>query len=150
MNRPAAAAAATQRGAAVDVETVIADVFDPARDVLVLLPQPIGSEHSVGLGFAFFPQQVEHSHQLLVARAARAAVCEVLGDRGIDRVPLSRRQRGVEEPIVLNVTRQGVEPPHGTPPSRPRSLRTARNKWTRTVDSFKPVIVPISRGVQSP
>ncbi len=39
---------------------------------------------------------------------------------------------------------------HGFPPSSPRSLRAARNRWTRTVDSFRPVIALTSRGVQSP
>jgi len=36
---------------------------------------------------------------------------------------------------------------HGLPPKRPRSLRAARNRCTRTVDSFRPVIMLTSRGV---
>ena len=53
----------------------------------------------------------------------------------------------LEEPVVV---RMASAEHYGLPPSSTRSLRAARNRWTRTVDSFRPVIALTSRGVQSP
>jgi len=117
---------------------------------LVLLAQPLGGKDRVGLGDALRTQRVHDLRQFLVPPAARAAIGEMLGQRRIDRFAVPRRQIGVEKAFVLQVTRQGFERFHDLPPSRPRSLRTARNRWTRTVDSLRPVIALISRGVQSP
>ena len=85
--------------------------------------------------------------ELGVARAARGAVGQMLGDGRIERLAAPLGEIAVEQPVVLEVARATD---HGLPPSRPRSLRAARNRWTRTVDSFRPVIALTSRGVQSP
>ena len=85
--------------------------------------------------------------ELGVALAAVVAVGQVLGDRRIDALAAALGEIAVEQAIVVEVTRASG---HGLPPSRPRSLRAARNRWTRTVDSFNPVMALTSRGVQSP
>ena len=81
-----------------------------------------------------------------MALMARCAIGEVLGRRRIDEIAGARRQVALEEALVLKVVLMPGED-HGLPLNNPRSLRAARNKWTRTVDSFKPVMALISRGV---
>ena len=85
--------------------------------------------------------------ELGVALGAARAVGEVFGRRRVERLAAAFGEVAVEQRIVLEVRRANV---HGCPPSSARSLRAARNRWTRTVDSFRPIIALTSRGVQSP
>jgi len=78
-----------------------------------------------------------------------------LGAAILDRIPRARvqflacpcREITLEQVVVFQVP--GVND-HDLPPRNPRSLRTARNRCTRTVDSLMPVIALTSRGEQSP
>src|SRR5207248_1407341 len=97
--------------------------------------------------FGLLAQDVHQPRHLGVARAAILTVREMLSGSGIRRLTTSVGKVAVEQAIVLQVTEAKR---HGLPPSTVRSLRAARNKWTRTVDSFKPVIALTSLGVQSP
>ena len=124
-----------------------ADVLDAVGDLLLLGAQVLGRVDIVELGVGLDSQRVHEPRQLVVACGATRAVRQVLARRGIERLADPLCDVAVEEPIVVQMDPQSD---HGFPPRRARSLRAARNRWTRTVDSFNPVIVLTSRGVQSP
>jgi hypothetical protein len=124
-----------------------ADERHPADDLLLLEPQALGREDGVGFRLAVAAQAVHERGELGVADAAGPAIGEMFGDGRIDRLTAALGQVRVEQPFLLEVMR-ALD--HGSPPSRPRSFRAARNRWTRTVDSFSPVMALTSRGVQSP
>ena len=107
----------------------------------------IGREHFVELGVGFRSQPVHEAPQIRVPRAALRAVGEMLGRRRIERLAGPLGEVALEQPIVVKVVRAND---HDLPPSSARSFRAARNRCTRTVDSFRPVIALTSRGVQSP
>ena len=85
--------------------------------------------------------------ELDAARGAAAHSARCSATRGSTAVAVALGEVALEQPIVVEVVRAAD---HGFPPSRARSFRAARNRWTRTVDSFSPVIALTSRGVQSP
>ena len=120
-----------------------AHVFDAARNLLLLDPQAIGGEQRIGLRVRFRTQPVHEAQELGVPRAARIAIGEVFRHQRIKRRPALLGEIAVEEALI-------VEMMSHVDLSRPRSLRTARNKCTRTVDSFRPVMALMSRGEQSP
>ena len=107
----------------------------------------VGREDPIGILVGFGPQAVHELDEVAVPGAALAAVEQVLGGGRIGRFTRLLGQITVEDslfPQMMSATGQGL------PPSRPRSFRAARNRCTRTVDSFSPVIAATSRGVQSP
>ena len=122
-------------------------MLDAPRDLLLLCLEPFGGEELVGFGIALGAQCVEKAQELRIARAARRAVGQMFGRTRINGLTGSLGVVTVVQPLLLQVARPTD---HGFPPSRPRSLRAARNRCTRTVDSFNPVIALTSRGVQSP
>src|SRR5439155_19465985 len=124
-----------------------ADALDAPRDLLLLRAQALRREDRIGLRLAVAAQRVHEAGELRIAATAFIAVGQMLDDGRIDRDAAALGQVRVEQPFFLEVTRARD---HGLPPSRPRSLRAARNRWTRTVDSLSPVMVLTSRGVQSP
>lgn len=124
-----------------------ADVIEPADNLPLLNVQPFRREDGVALGFSGRADVVQEAAERRVSRRALPTIDQMLRDPRVDRFALSPSDVAVEEAILLEVARAQD---HGFPPSNPRSLRAARNKWTRTVDSFSPVITLISRGVQSP
>ena len=106
------------------------------------------SKNSIGIiGVGFGAQAVHELDEVAVAGAAVPAVEQVLGGGWVGRFARLLGEITVEEslfPQMMSATGQGL------PPSNPRSFRAARNRCTRTVDSFRPVIAATSRGVQSP
>ena len=120
---------------------------DPPGNVLLLEAERLGGENRVGLGFGFGAKSVHEARQFAVANAAVVAVRQVLGGRPIDARTAALGNVALEQPIFVEVMRATG---HGLPPSRPRSFLAARNRWTRTVDSFNPVMTLTSRGVRSP
>src|SRR5262249_22450396 len=120
---------------------------EAARDLKLLRAEMIRRERRVGVGVAVGAHLIQHAHELGVPRSAFVAVGQVLGRRRIGRLAVSLREVALDEAVVGHVTRMTH---HSLPPSSPRSLRAARNRWTRTVDSLMPVIALTSRGVQSP
>jgi hypothetical protein len=138
-NSPAAAAAAAHRGArrrrvyrAPDDASGKAedargppDQRHPPEDLLLLNAQALGCEDSVGFGVAVAAQRVHEGRELGIAGAARRAIGQMFGDRRIERLAGPFRQVRFEQPFFLEV-RRAVD--HGCPPSRPRSLRAARNR----------------------
>ena len=125
----------------------MAQVLEPARNVLLLGTEALGREDRVGFGGRVDAQRFQKVRHRRVAFAAVRAVGQVLGHRRIEELSALDGQIAVEQSLVLEVVR-AVH--HGFPPSRPRSFRAARKRWTRTVDSFNPVMALTSRGVQSP
>jgi hypothetical protein len=124
-----------------------ADLLEPLADLLLLRSQAFRREDRIGLGVAFCPHALEKRRQLGVPGRAPIAVREMFGRRWVDRLADPRGAIALEETLFREVTHVGF---HAFVPSRPRSLRAARNRCTRTVDSFSPVITLTSRGVQSP
>src|SRR5262245_23953684 len=122
-------------------------MLQPARDVMLLCPQAFGCEDRVGVGNCLGAQRLHEADKFHVPLATLAAVGEMFGDRGIGTFTASHDKVTIEQAFVLEVMRPTH---HGLPPSRPRSFRAARKRWTRTVDSFNPVIALTSRGEQSP
>ncbi len=108
---------------------------------------PVGRKERVGLDVRLAPKAVHERGQLCIAAAALMTVSQVFGGRWIERFSGPLRHVAVEQAIFGKMM---CTSDHGFPPSRPRSFRAARNRWTRTVDSFKPVMALTSRGVQSP
>ena len=153
-NRPAAAAAATQRGATRGRR--LAPCWLRDRPGKADARAPAGRDARGGAAIccccarsrsAVKTSSVSASasvaqpvHELReISRSARAhvgAVGQVLGRRRIERLAAPLGEVAVEQPIVVRDGARRAD--HGLPPSRPRSLRAARNRWTRTVDSFKP------------
>ena len=125
----------------------VAEVFDTAQDGLALRLLPFGGEEGIGLGVGLGPETVHEARELAVPARAVDAVGEVLGRTRIERLAGPFRLVAVEQPILREML---WTTHHGFPPNSPRSFRAARNRWTRTVDSFNPVIALTSRGVQSP
>ncbi len=87
------------------------------------------------------------SRQLGIAVAAARAVGEVLDFGRWNRLAGHGFEVALDQPVVVQMV-QAAD--HGLPPRSARSFRAARNRCTRTVDSFNPVIALTSRGVQSP
>src|SRR5207244_152551 len=125
----------------------LADVLEPLGDLLLLQAQAFRCEHGGGVDFSVRPQALHEVGQPGVARGTWLAVGEMLGQRRIERFAGTVREITVQQSFVAEVVRASD---HGLPPKRPRSLRAARKRWTRTVDSFNPVIALTSRGVHSP
>ena len=119
-------------------------MFQPVRDCLLLRLQTLGREHGVGLRIGLLAESVQETGELAVAFAALSALLQVIDHRRIGQLTASLGEIAVDQAVFLDVMRVSG---HGWPPSNPRSLRAARNRWTRTVDSFKPVIALTSRGV---
>src|SRR5207247_3662519 len=117
------------------------DLLEATRNLRLLKPQALAREDRVRLGDALAPELVHEAREIVVALAARRAIGEMLGRRRIDGVAPAFDQITLVQSIVLQVPAED----HGFPPSSPRSFRAARNKWTRTVDSFNPVMMLISR-----
>ncbi len=123
------------------------ELLDPSGDVQLLGAQPIRREEAVGFCIGVRAEPFHELPQLGVAKRARVAIGEVLGGPRIDRFFTALGEIAIEQTLFLNVMR-AVN--HGLAPSRPRSLRAARKRWTRTVDSLTPMMALTSRGVQSP
>src|SRR5262249_41070423 len=115
--------------------------------LLLLEAKAFGGEDRVGFGIGGLAETFEQIDDLVEARRAGGAVGEVFGCRWIRRPLVPRLEVVAVQASVVQM--RGVDG-HGLPPSNPRSFRAARNKWTRTVDSFRPVMALTSRGVQSP
>ena len=77
----------------------------------------------------------------LKARVARGR------ETTIKRLSAAVREIPLDEAVVVQVVGTSH---HDFAPRSARSFRAARNRWTRTVDSLRPVIALTSRGVQSP
>ena len=88
-----------------------------------------------------------NSHEFTQVRGACRALGQMRRDETVHGRSVEPGEIALEQTVVLEVMRATD---HGFPPSRPRNLRAARNRWTRTVDSFNPVTALTSRGVQSP
>src|SRR5436190_11146332 len=121
--------------------------LEAARDLDLLRAQALGCEYGVGLGFGFTAQAVHEAGKIRVALAARCAIGQMLGNSWIDDDAVAVVQITVKQALFGQMLRAAN---HGAPPSSARSRRTARNRWTPTVDSFSPVMTATSRGVQSP
>ena len=117
------------------------------RDVLLLRSHALGRKNVVELGVRLGANPVHEAPEIRVARVTFRAVGEVHGGRRLDRLPALFGHVAVEETVFREMARLEH---HGFPPRRARSLRAARNRWTRTVDSLRPVMALTSRGVQSP
>ncbi len=100
-------------------------MFDAPGDLLLLRAQPVGCEDRVGFRLAVAAQVVHQRRQFGVACAAVGAVGEMIRDGRIHDVAVALGQIRVEQPVIVNVVRARY---HGCPPSRLRSLRTARNR----------------------
>ena len=109
--------------------------------------QPVGWKYLADLCVGVGAQAIHESSEVLVPGGAPRTVGEMVRGRRIDRLAAALDEITVEEPLFRQVT---PATDHGLPPSSPRSFRAARNRCTRTVDSFRPVIAAISRGVKSP
>ena len=126
---------------------VMAEVLDAMRDLLLLPAQILGAKRRVDFGVSLRAHVFHERRQVGVLRAAGGAVRQVLGGWRIQRLAAPARRDSSRTGGLLKVA---CAVSHGLPPKRPRSLRAARNRWTRTVDSFSPVMALTSRGVQSP
>ncbi len=122
-------------------------MLEPPEDVLLLLPQPLRREDRVGFGVRLGSHVVQERDELDVARTARVAVGQMFSRRRIERLAAAVREIALDETVVVQVV--GTSD-HDFAPRSARSFRAARNRWTRTVDSLRPVIALTSRGVQSP
>jgi hypothetical protein len=118
----------------------------PPSDVLLLEAERLGGENRVGLGFGFGAKPVHEARELAVAKPTVLAGRQMVCGRLIE-LAAALGDVTLKQPILVKMTRARG---HGLPPSRPRSFLAARNRWTRTVDSFNPVMTLTSRGVRSP
>ena len=118
------------------------EVRNPAEDMLLLIVQAIGREDRLGFRVAVRSNRVEPARERGVSGRARRAAREVLRERRFERLTGAIGQIALVQAIVAQMTRQAD---HDVPRMRARSLRAARNRWTRTVDSFRPVIALTSR-----
>src|SRR5262249_29121700 len=114
-----------------------ADMLESPGNLLLLLAQPFGSEDGVCRALSLAAQRVHELRQLVVTGGTRLTVREMLGNGRVEPRALALGHVPFEQPLVVKVGAMD----HSFPPSSPRSLRAARNKCTRTVDSFRPVIM---------
>ena len=124
-----------------------ADQFEAPGDVLLLRAQALGRKQRVDLGFRVRAERRQERADVGVAARARAAVGEMLRRRRIDGLAAPLGVVAVDERVVLKMRARARS---WLPSEQRRSLRAARNRCTRTVDSLSPIIAPTSRGVQSP
>ena len=130
-----------------DHASVVAHMLDAAGNLLLLRPLPFRRKDFVELRVGFRAQGIHEAAEVAVPGAALGAIGQVLGGWRFERFAAMLGEIALEQTVFLEVTRAKD---HGCPPSKPRSLRAARNKCTRTVDSLRPMMAPTSRGVQSP
>src|SRR5207302_1879768 len=108
-------------------------LLDSAQNLLLLRAETLGRENGLAVGVRCATEAVHEAGELGVARRALGAVGQVLGGARIDRFAAMLGQIAVEDLPFIEMTRTSD---HGLPPSSPLSLRAARNRCTRTVDSF--------------
>ena len=131
--------------------------FEPAEDQRLLRSQPLGREMLVGLGHRLAAHVLEPVGQFGETRPTDRTAFEMrmcLSNAARRLVGPDRGQPGV---VQVGTEPQSVKNGHGVSSTfvslaRPstssvRSLRIARNRCTRTVDSFKPVSALTSRDV---
>ena len=122
-------------------------MLEAPRDLLLLRSHALGRKNVVELGVGLGANPVHEAPEIRVAGVAVRAVGQVLGGRRLDRLPALFGQVAVEQTVFLEMARAGTS---RLSSQKARSLRAARNRWTRTVDSLRPVMALTSRGVQSP
>ena len=122
-------------------------MVEAARDFLLLEAETFGGEQRIDFGVRLVTKRGHEAFELGVTLGAAGAVGEMFGRWWIERLAATLGKIAIRQRIVLEVWRACA---HGWPPRSARSLRAARNRWTRTVDSFRPIMALTSRGVQSP
>src|SRR5207244_1427638 len=102
---------------------------DAADDLFALLPEMLGREDLVGLGVRIGLGRLQEGGQFGVAPMATGTVGQVHCGRRIERLAKVLGKEALVEAVVVQVR----SPCHyALPPSSPRSLRAALNRWTLT------------------
>ena len=103
----------------------LTQVFEPSGDLLLLKPEPLGREDRIALFVGSHAQRFHELRELGVPLPALRTIGQVFRNGRIECFAPADGEVAVEQALLLEVT--GAED-HGLPPSRPRSLRAARNR----------------------
>jgi hypothetical protein len=101
------------------------EVLEASCDLLLLDASLLGREDVVDLAVGVRPERVHEALKVCVLRAAVGAVGQMLGDRRIHGFAAAGAQVTLEQTLFFEVPDAEY---HAFPPSRPRSLRAARNR----------------------